>query len=762
MRRPRVFSSTARLTLWYMCGVTVGVSTLLTGVYLLTQRAMERQVDLVVETEIESLREDYRGGGRKRLIDVLDKRTDDWGRLGAAYLLVDRQGEILAGNLPAWPTASKTAGTWLDFDITVDEQGRAVSHPVRAAVVGLDGNRLLVGTDVSERRRFTQRLRAMTLWGTGLTAALIAITGWWFSRRLAARVRAVAQACDSIISGDLARRLPTDGSSDEFDQLAGTVNSMLDRIEQQTAAVRVTFNSAAHDLRAPLYRMRARLETALHGEASGGATGQALQATLDDLERVQRTLATLLQIAQAEAGGGGMPSERVDLAQMAGELGELYAPEARARGLQLRVHAPAPAIMDGHRQLLAQLLANLLENAIKYVPAGGTIDLQVAVHGAGIEFSVSDDGPGIPELSQGAVLLPFRRLERDQGAPGSGLGLSLVNAVVRLHHGQLALRSNAPGLRVSCSFACAPAAAAAPAAVAAATVLLALLLLGSAPLARAVEQPQPPLQVRDDQGQLLSLPGPPQRIVSLAPGATAMLFAAGGGARIVGTPEYSVEPDAARGITRIGDSHGFDLERILALHPDLIVAWSGGAATAQLLPFERAGLPVYHHQVARLDDLPQSLERLGVLLRTEAEAQPAAAALRARISAIRTANRRASAPRLLLQVWDRPVYTLGGGQLTADAAEACGYRNVYAELRDAAPAVSLESIAARDPDVILALAPDARTAQQWIDHWQALPALRAVRNHRVVGFVDPRLSRMGPETVDATAALCAQLAAAAP
>ncbi len=445
-----------------MCGVTVGVSALLTGVYLLTQRAMEHQVDLVVDTEIESLSEDYRGGGRKRLIDVLDKRTDDWGRLGAAYLLVDKQGEPLAGNLPAWPAITRAEGAWRDFDITVDDQGRTVSHPVRAKVVALDGNRLLVGTDVSERRRFMLRLRAMTLWGIGLTVALIAATGWWFSRRLAARVRAVAQACNRIISGDLARRLPTEGSADEFDQLAGTVNGMLDRIEQQTAAVRVTFNSAAHDLRAPLFRVRARLESVLQAEEAGGATGQALQATLEDLERVQRTLATLLQIAQAEAGGGGMPPEPVDLAQMASELGELYALEARERGLKLRVDTPGPATMIGHRQLLAQLLANLLENAIKYVPAGGTIDLRVAVSAGRIELSVSDNGPGIPELSQGSMLLPFRRLERDQGAPGSGLGLSLVNAVVRLHHGQLELRSMAPGLRVSCVFSAAPAAGAAP------------------------------------------------------------------------------------------------------------------------------------------------------------------------------------------------------------------------------------------------------------------------------------------------------------
>jgi len=438
-----------------MCGVTVGVSALLLSVYLLTQRAMERQVDLVVETEIESLREDYRSGGRKRLIEVLDRRTDDWGRLGAAYLLIDKQGAPLAGNLPAWPTMSNPEGAWREFEITVNDQGSSINHPVRAAVVALDGNRLLVGTDISERRRFTQRLRAMTFWGMGLTAALIAVTGWWFTRQLAARVREIAEACDSIISGDLTRRLPLGTSADEFSQLSNTVNGMLDRIEQQTGAVRVTFNSAAHDLRAPLYRIRARLETSLQAEDAASPAGRAVQATLEDLERVQRTLATLLQIAQAEAGGGGVPPESVDLAQMATELGELYALEARERGLNLRVRAIAPANIRGHRQLLAQLLTNLLENAIKYVPKGGNVDLQVASSGTQITLSVADDGPGIPSTAHSAMLLPFRRLERDQSAPGSGLGLSLVAAVVRLHHGQLELQSAEPGLRVCCSFAAA-------------------------------------------------------------------------------------------------------------------------------------------------------------------------------------------------------------------------------------------------------------------------------------------------------------------
>ena len=452
---PRLFASTARLALWYMGGVVVGVSALLGSAYLFAQRAMERNVDLVIETEIESLREDYRGGGLKRLINVLDQRDDDWGRLGAAYLLVDRQGTPLGGNLSAWPKTPTANGRWLEFEITLTEQGRAVDHPVRAAVVSLDGNRLLVGTDVSERRRFAQRLREASYWGVGLTGAFMALTGWWFSRRVAARVRAVAQACESIISGDLTRRLPIENNADEFDQLAGTVNGMLDRIEQQTAAVRVTFNSAAHDLRAPLQRMRGRLETALHGAQTGDGADLAIHATLEDLERVQRTLATLLQIAQAEAGGGGAPSERVDLARMARELGELYAPEAQQRKLSLRVGADAPAWMIGQQQLLAQLLANLLENSIKYVPAGGCIELQVGTVADQVELRMVDSGPGIPELSQESMLLPFRRLERDAAAPGSGLGLSLVAAVVRLHHGTLTLRDLSPGLGVTCSFAAA-------------------------------------------------------------------------------------------------------------------------------------------------------------------------------------------------------------------------------------------------------------------------------------------------------------------
>lgn len=268
-----------------------------------------------------------------------------------------------------------------------------------------------------------------------------------------------------------------------------------------------------------------------------------------------------------------------------------------------------------------------------------------------------------------------------------------------------------------------------------------------------------PWQLRDDEGRTLTLAGPPQRIVSLSPGATAMLFAAGGGARVVGTPDFSDEPAAAHDIARIGDSHGFDLEKILALHPDVVVAWTGAFSAAQLLQFDRAGLPVYRHRVERLDDLPVALRRLGTLLDTAPVADAAADALQARIAALRAQYHRTVKPRVLLQIWDHPVYTLGGEQLISDAIEACGYQNLYAELRAAAPAVSLESVAARDPDVIVAVASDEHSAQDWLDQWRAYPRLAAVSHGRLLPFVDSRLSRLGPEAVSATESLCAQLAA---
>jgi len=261
------------------------------------------------------------------------------------------------------------------------------------------------------------------------------------------------------------------------------------------------------------------------------------------------------------------------------------------------------------------------------------------------------------------------------------------------------------------------------------------------------------LTITDDLGRRLTLPRHPARIVSIAPGSTEMLFAAGAGERILATVEYAIDPPEAQRIPRIGDAHAIDMERLVALRPDVVVAWPGGNNAGQIAKIEQLGIPLYRQRVDRLADLPQALRRLGALAGTQAVAEPAAARLAARLATLE--KRYASSPRLpaLLQVWDRPVYTVGGTQLMSDSLRLCGAENIFADLRDLGPAVELEAVVARDPALIIALGP-ADATDEWLDSWKRFATMRAVRSGRLVAFGDLRLSRMGPGAVDATEALC--------
>jgi iron complex transport system substrate-binding protein len=278
-----------------------------------------------------------------------------------------------------------------------------------------------------------------------------------------------------------------------------------------------------------------------------------------------------------------------------------------------------------------------------------------------------------------------------------------------------------------------------------------------APAPAPATAPAPVLHLQDDEQQPLDLARPAQRIVSLAPGATAMLFAAGAGERVVGTSQYSTEPAAANAIARIGDAQSFDLERILALHPDVVVVWAGGTSPTQLARLQGVGLRIYRHRLARLDDIPASLLRLGRLAGTEAAAQPAAEQLRQRIAALRARYLKAAAATVLIQVWNRPIYTVGRDEIMTDVIHACGYRSIYEDLADPGPAVTLESVLARDPQIILALPPDESSGRDWVGAWRAFPTMRAVHSGRVLSWTDQRLSRLGPSIVDAAEDLCGAL-----
>lgn len=268
--------------------------------------------------------------------------------------------------------------------------------------------------------------------------------------------------------------------------------------------------------------------------------------------------------------------------------------------------------------------------------------------------------------------------------------------------------------------------------------------------------------VSDDGGNAVTVGAPPLRIVSLSPGGTEMLFAAGAGAQVVATVEYSDVPAAARSVARIGDASGIDMERLILLRPDVVVAWPAGGNPAQREKIARLGIPLYQQQTSRLAELAPSVRRLGALAGTEAAASQAARAIDARLAALEReyatgAWGKGRHPTVLLQVWNRPIYTIGGRHLMSDALALCGARNVFADLPEPGPVVDVEAVIARDPDIIIAAGPPGESAA-WLTDWRRFTTLAAVRNRRLLAFEDQALSRLGPSFLDANEALCRAIA----
>ena len=451
-----LFNTTAfRLSAGYTLLVTLAVAVTLGSAYLLTESLITDEVDLIIDTELKSLEEKYARAGLAGVTDEINLRIDSWGRIGAIYMIADANFERIAGNVTSWPFDGMPGETYTEFEIATIEPGRRAVHPVRAAVRPLPGgDLLLVGTDVSQGRRFAEKFRAATLWGIGLSTLVAALAGFWFSFRLSRRVDEVTRTCQRIMAGDLGSRLPLAGANDEFDSLAASVNRVLDRLEDQAGTLRATFDSTAHDLRAPLHRLRTRMDALLlRSPPLDPTVRDSIESALREVDHLQRTLATLLQIALAESGAPLASQAEVDVGELGAELVELFEPVAAAQGVQLACLHEPQARVQGNRQLLAQLLTNLIENGLKYVPQGGRIEVAVHRLANSVRLTVSDNGPGIAAADRARAAQPFVRFGAGK-QDGSGLGLSLVAAITRLHRGRLELESNDPGLRVVVELPC--------------------------------------------------------------------------------------------------------------------------------------------------------------------------------------------------------------------------------------------------------------------------------------------------------------------
>ena len=436
-------SSIARVALIYGLLLAASMTAVLGGVYLVTSRLLAVDGDEIISIEAQGITEDFREKDLDTFVtEIVDRAEDPWVR-GGVYEMRGPRGEFLAGNVVVLPELHPAPGGWVEFDVAVSHGDANASRRIRGRILTLAGGyRVLVGHDVEDRHAFREVMLRSVAWAVLVTALFGALGGWWLARRISRTANAITASAGRIAAGALGERLPVSGSGDEIDALVGRFNELLDRVDGLTTTMRAVLDSTAHDLRGHLNRIRGAAQVARHA-AHDPADAQAADLVISEIDRLSETLHGLLRIALAESGTA--PLEKVDLSSVATDLVDFYQPVAAADQLQPLIE-PGLAVR-GHRQLLAQALSNLLDNALKY-GGEGPITVRVVRDGQTALIEVTDRGVGIPPDERELATQRFRRLRGASGLPGSGLGLSLVAAVARLHHSTLRLEDAEPGLRV--------------------------------------------------------------------------------------------------------------------------------------------------------------------------------------------------------------------------------------------------------------------------------------------------------------------------
>jgi len=442
-------SSTFRLAVLYMALFGASVAVLLTFIYWSTAGYMALQTDDTIEAEVTGLAERYRISGLDGLIRSIDERLSRKPNGDVVYLLTDGELNPLIGNLDRWPRISTDGDGWLNFELEQTLDGEEVTHRARARSFTLRGGyRLLVGRDMHELDATRTLIVRAIAWGLAITVMMALAGGIMLSRSTMRRLEAINETSRRIMGGDLSRRIPTRSTDDDFDQLADNLNNMLDTIEQLMEDVRRVTDNVAHDLRTPLSRLRNRLEE-LKNDVD--VDKHVIESALSDADGLLATFNALLRIASIESGRRRAAFENVSLDDVIRDVTELYEPLAEEKEQSLELTLCGPVNVRGDRDLLFQAFANLVDNAIKYTPRGGDIRVRLEDDASGPRLRIIDTGPGIPKRSREQVFKRFFRLEESRHTPGNGLGLSLVEAVARLHKADIELDGE-PGLDVSVAF----------------------------------------------------------------------------------------------------------------------------------------------------------------------------------------------------------------------------------------------------------------------------------------------------------------------
>ena len=451
-------STTFRLGLWFMTLFSVSFLILGWFVYWQTLSFMEQELRSAIDLRLAQSREFYFDNGVESFLEeVKEEAARDPTSL---YIFLDSDCRPLAGgfdrlddnvSLDALCQEAQETDGWLLFELSIQRGFRAEipewDDNVYARLAPLSGKHQLIfgrmGGNIDSAR---QLMESALRWGLGAMVGLALLGSFLMAGRVANRLEQINRISQTIRHGDLSRRMPQSRSNDEFDRLAGNLNGMLDQIQSLMEGVRSVSDAIAHDLRTPLTRLRGRLERLR--EVEGQDLESSIDQSIEEADRMLGTFNALLRIAQIEAGSRRADRQEVDMEALLNDVADLYEPLAYDKDIKFTLEAARSMKTWGDRDLLFQAISNLVDNAIKYTPEGGSIDVELQHGPSGPRLVIADSGPGIPEDERERVFERFYRLAAHRDAMGNGLGLSLVAAVAKLHQTVITLEDNAPGLRV--------------------------------------------------------------------------------------------------------------------------------------------------------------------------------------------------------------------------------------------------------------------------------------------------------------------------
>lgn len=446
MPRIRLFrTSSFRLALLYAGLLTASVLVLFGVTYWFATDYATQDEDNEIGVEFASIQDEAQLAGQARLPAIIDNHLRLRKDVRAVYLLQGSDGHKIIGNIEAMTPVMGSATLSLFFD---DQLRQVRARGYRLA----NGDYLLIGQDTRTLR--DMKALIVRAFGVGLlvTLLLALLGGVIVSTTMLKRIDAVSRTARAIVGGDMSQRVPVRGTDDEFDELAASVNAMLNRIEDLMRSMRQVSNDIAHDLRTPLTRLRQRLEHARRRAQTTEELHEALGHSIAQVDSILETFGALLRIAQIEAGGRASEKSAINVSKLLAAIVDDFAPAAEDQGQTLVAEIDKGLSISGDPELLTQMVVNLVDNAIRHSPPGARICIEAKTVGAGLELAVVDNGPGIPSRERENVLRPFYRLEASRTTEGSGLGLSLVAAIAKRHDAKLSLGDNSPGLRVAVLF----------------------------------------------------------------------------------------------------------------------------------------------------------------------------------------------------------------------------------------------------------------------------------------------------------------------